>query len=110
MTVRLGLRGGWVRSRARALERITALLDLSTQIPCGARRATQILESIVVRLEILVRDTPVLDRHVLGQKGGAITLREVGLEHEIRRQEAPGLRIPVHPAAPDPVRRHERAP
>src|SRR5262249_40881269 len=99
-----------VRTRARTLERIAALLDRPAQIAGLPASAAEIFERVVVGLEVVVGDAPILNRHVFRQEGGAVTLREVRAQDEIARQEAPGLRIPVHAAAADAVRRHERAP
>ena len=44
------------------------------------------------------------------QERRAVALGQVRLQHEVGRQEAPGLGVPVHAAAADAVRRHERAP
>ena len=63
-----------------------------------------------MRLEIVVGDAPILDRHVLGQKFRAIALGKVRLGDEIARKKAPGLGIPVQSAAADPVAEHEGAP
>ena len=44
------------------------------------------------------------------QERRAVAFGQMRLQHEVRRQEAPRLRVPVHAAAADAVRRHERAP
>src|SRR5665213_3934198 len=63
-----------------------------------------------MRLKVLIGDAPILDRHVLWDERRAVTLGEMRLEYEIARQEPPRLGVPMHTAAADAVRRHERAP
>ena len=106
----LRLRRIGIGPRARPLEGIPAFVDLPFQIAGGARRPAKILELVVVWLEIVVGDAPVLDRHVRREKMCAISLRQMRLKDEIRGQEAPCLRVPVDPPAADAVHRHERAP
>ena len=72
--------------------------------------AAEIFEAIVMRLELVIGDAPILDRHVLRQEAGAVAFGEMRARDEVRRQKPPGLRIPVHAAAADAVRRHEGAP
>ena len=60
--------------------------------------------------DLLVGDAPILDRHVLRQKTGAVALSQMRAQHEVGRQESPRLAIPVHAATADTVRRHEGAP
>ena len=68
VAVALLLRRRRIGPRARALERIAAVLDLAVEIAGRARGAAQILELIVMRLEIVVGDAPILDGHVLRQE------------------------------------------
>ena len=103
MTEGLGLRRIGVRPRARSLEGIAAFEDLTLQIARGARRPTKIFELVIVRLEIIVGDAKVLDRHVVGQKFRAISLRQMRLENEVGWQEPERLRVPVEAT---PRRRH----
>ena len=99
-----------IGTRARPFERIATLLDLAAQVARRARGAAQIFELVVMRLEILERDAPVLDRRVRGQEARTVALRQMRAQHEVGRQETPGLRIPVHPAPTHAVRWHEGAP
>ena len=75
MTEGLLLRRRRIGPRARAFERVAAVLDLALEVAGRARGAAQIFELVVVRLELVIGDAPVLDRHVLGQKARAVTLR-----------------------------------
>ena len=58
---------------ARSFERIAAFLDLAAQIAGLAGDAEQLLERLVIRLELVIRDAPVLDRHrPRGNRCGAV--------------------------------------
>jgi hypothetical protein len=107
---RLLLRGRRIRPRTWAFERVAAVLNLSAQIAGRSGCATQILERVVMRLELVIGDAVVLNCHVLREKRSAIAFRQVRLEHEVARQEAERLGVPVHPTAADAIGRHERAP
>ena len=63
-----------------------------------------------MRLEIVEGDTPILDGHVRRQEIGAITLRQVAAQHEVARQEAPSLGVPMNAGAADAIAEHEGAP
>jgi len=63
-----------------------------------------------MRFELVVSDAPVLDRDVLWQEFRAVTLGQMRLQHEISRQKAPSLRVPMHARAADPIGQQERAP
>ena len=110
MAVALLLRRRRIRPRARALEGVAAVLNRSLEIAGFARRAAQIFELVVMRLEIVERDAPILDGHVRRQETGAIPLRQVTAQHEIARQEAPGLGVPMNAGAADAIAEHEGAP
>src|SRR5580765_1116635 len=99
MSKGLLLRRIGVRSRTRSLEGIAAVLDLALKVSGRATGAAEVLEPVVVRLEFLVSDAPVLDGHVGRQKLRAVALQQVRAQHEVRRQESPGLRVPVHATA-----------
>src|ERR1700722_11823381 len=106
--LRLCRRRIWARTGT--FERIAALLDLPPEISRSARRSAEIFEAIVERFELVIGDAPVLDRHVLGKEGGAITLGEMRFQDEIGRQKPPHFGVPVHAAAANAVGRHECAP
>ena len=96
--------------RARSFEGIAAVDDLALEVAGLSASAAEIFEAVVIRLELVIGDAPVLDRHVLGQKAGAVAFGQVGAQDEVGRQESPRLGIPVHAAAADAVGRHESAP
>src|SRR6267154_6848892 len=91
----LGLRGRRIRPRTRPLERIAALLDFVAQVARRSRRAAEIFERIVVRLQVVIGDAPILNGHILWKKRCAVSLGQMSLQHEIGRQEAPGFRVPM---------------
>ena len=99
-----------IGARPRSLERIAKRLLLPLQVPGGSRRAAQMFECIEMRLELVVGDAPVLDRHVRGQEFRAVTLGQVRFQYEIGRQKAPGLRVPVQARATDAIGHQKRAP
>src|ERR1700755_2437579 len=107
MAERLGLRLRRIFSGARAFEGVAALHDLALDVSCGARRSAEVFEAVVMRLELAVRDAPVLDRHVRRQEVLAVAFGEVRLEDEVARQEAPHFRVPVHAATLEAGWRHE---
>ena len=94
---------------ARTFERVAARLDRACEIARLARDAAQVLELVVVGLELLVGDAPVLDRHVGRDEALAVALRVVAADHEVAGQEAPVLAVPVHARAAHARRRPERA-
>src|SRR5262249_26135161 len=67
-------RGRWVPARARPFKRIPARLDHAAQVTRLAAGAEQILETIVVRLELRVADTPVLNSQVRIKEIRAVAL------------------------------------
>ena len=104
-----GLASGYGRERAPS-NGLPPFWILPLKITGRARRAAEIFEVIVVRLKIIVGDAPILNRHVFRQKLFAVALRQMRTSHEVARQEAKRLRIPVQPTAADAVAEHEGAP
>src|ERR1044071_5841507 len=93
-----------------ALERIAAVLNLTVQIAGRSTCTAEIFESVVVGLEVVISDAPILNGHVVGKEARAIAFGQMCSQHEIAGKKAPGLRIPVDPAAANSVGRHERTP
>src|SRR3984957_11220560 len=79
--------------------RIAARLNLALDVACLAAGAEQVLEAIVVRLEIIVGDTPVLDGEVRIEKILAVAFARARRQLKIVRLEAVGLAIPMHHGA-----------
>src|SRR5262249_21892858 len=108
--VRLFERLVGIFAAALALERIAAGHDRAAQIASLARGATELVEAAEVRLELVIGDAPVLNRHVVRDRLPAVTRQRLALEHEVARQEAPVVAGPVHAGAADALARRERAP
>jgi hypothetical protein len=83
---------------AHALERIAARHESAAQIAGFAGGAAELVKAIEVRLELVVSDAPILDRHVIGN------------DAEVRRQEAPVMTGPMQAGAADALAWRERAP
>ena len=110
LAVRRHVQGGVrVRPAARALERVAARDDLPVQVARLAGGADVVLERVVVRLELVVGDAPVLDGAALGDLLLAVALDHVRAVAEVGRQEAPELARPVHHRAAESLTRVERA-
>ncbi len=90
--VRIGPRPG-------RLERVAARLDLPAQVACDPRCPDVVLERVVVLLELVVLDGPVLDRRARGQPLRPVALDDVRAVVEVRLHEAPELTRPVHRGA-----------
>jgi MFS family permease len=76
-----------------------ATLPLAFAVAGLAGAAAQVLELVVVRLEIVVRDAPVLDRHVDRDEPRAVAVGRVLADDEVGGQEAPRLPVPVDAGA-----------
>ena len=91
-----------IAALARPLERIAAGLDRAAEVAGLAGDAAQVFEAVVVGLELVVGDAPVLDRHVGGNEALAVALLDVAARTtKSFGQEAPGLAVPVHAGAAD---------
>src|SRR5882757_8055714 len=93
------LRRRWIVPRSRRLMRIAARLNLTLDIACLAAGAEQVLEAIVVRLEVIVSDAPVLDGEVRIEKILAVAFACACRQLEIVRLESICLAIPMHHGA-----------
>src|SRR5262249_35221572 len=79
----LGLRRRRIGPRARPLEWIAAVQDLSLHVSGLPRRSTEILEAIVERLELVIGEAPVLNGHVSRQERCAVAFGEMCPRDEI---------------------------
>src|SRR5437763_13383959 len=61
-----------VRTRTRPLEGIATVDDLTFDVAGLARRTAEIFKTIVVRLKVVIGDTPILDRHILRNESSAV--------------------------------------
>src|SRR6202043_1436769 len=75
-----------------------------------ARNARDVLELVVIWLELVVADRPVLDVISFGQDALAVGLDHVAADAEIVGQEAPSLPVPVQAGAADAVAGQKTAP
>src|SRR5690242_21654855 len=91
----------WILARARSFERIAAFLDCSFEVAGLAGDAAEIFELVVVGLELVVGDAPILNGHVGGERSRAIALDVVALGNEIRREKAKGHSVPVNAGTAD---------
>src|SRR3546814_15320962 len=91
------------------LEGVAALADLTLHVAGLPGDPDVPLVAVVVGLEVLVADRPVLDRRSLWQRVLAVALDVVAPVLEVARVEAPRLGRPVHPGAAVPVARGEGA-
>ncbi len=105
----LGERRQRIFAGARRLEGIAAGLDRAAQIAglSGDRRG--VLELVVIGLELVIGDAPVLDRHVLGNEALAVALLVERAHLELHVGPPPGVAAPVHAGAADALARQERA-
>ena len=88
--------------RASALEGIAAGLNLALQIARFAAGPAYFVELIIVGLELVISDAPILHGEiVVGDRLLAVALLVVALGEKVGGQEAPNLTVPVHAAAAD---------
>ncbi len=93
---------------ARRLERIAALLDLALDVAGLAGDRRGVFEPVVIGLELVVGDAPVLDRHVVGDEFLAVALLVHGADLELHVGPAPGVAAPVRARAAHALARQER--
>ena len=105
----LGERRQRIFAGARRLEGIAARLDLAAQIAGLAGDRRRVFELVVIGLELVIGDAPVLDRHVLGNEALAVALLVERAHLELHVGPAPGVAAPVHARAADALARQERA-
>ena len=93
----LGVRGRLDRelARARPLEHIASGDDLAVEVPGLAGDPGHVVELVHVRLELVVGDSPVLDRHSGRDRRGAVPVDRARTDREVARMEPPGLPVPV---------------
>src|SRR4051794_16995428 len=92
---------------ARSLERIAAEALRALDVAGEPRGSAHLLEERVIRLELLVSDSPVLDRDVVGQEVLAVALVGPAPQPEPFGLKAPSLSVPVHHGAADALARIE---
>src|SRR6185295_284201 len=100
--------GERIVARARRLERVAARLDLALDVAGLAGHGGGVFEPVVIGLELVVGDAPILDRHVVGKEFLAVTLLVHGADLELHVGPAPGVAAPVVARAADAFARQER--
>ena len=92
-----------IGARAGALEDVAALVDGAADIAGLAGDADLVLDLVVVGLELLEPERPVLHRRALGDARGAVAARGLAHHLEVPRIEPPALRPVVQRGAADRV-------
>src|SRR5262245_43308848 len=77
-------------------ERIAAGLNLALDVAGLAGDRRRVLELVVIGLELVVGDAPVLDRHVSRNEVLAVTLLVHGADLELHVGPAPRVAAPMH--------------
>src|SRR5262249_9136309 len=108
--VRLLHRWRRILARTEPFERIAATLDLALDVAGLAARATQIFEAVVMRLELVVSHSPILDSQVGIDEALAGTLLQMGLVDEVGGLKAIRLSVPMHQSAADAGSRQKADP
>src|SRR5439155_19967500 len=84
-----------IRRAAVRLERITLRPLHALDVAGFARYREKLLEECVIRLEVVVLETPILHGHVGRQCAAPVALLEVRAQKIVGGLEAPGLSVPV---------------
>ena len=82
---------------------------LPRRLPALPEMPRELLEAVVVRLQLVVADREILDRHFLGDGVLAVALREMAAQQVVGRLQPPGSAVPVLAGAAEPGARQERA-
>src|SRR5580704_15448609 len=98
----------WILARAWPFVRIAARLDLAVQIASLAADAEDFLELVIIGLDVVPGDAPVLQIAVLGNERCAIALLDARAHFEIMRQKAARVAAPMRRRAADHLARLER--
>src|SRR5215472_7517286 len=89
-----------ILARARSLEWISTRFNFAVQVPGLTAGSEEILKTVVMRFQFLVRDTPILNSQFGIHDFLAVALFEVGLVLELGDLIPPALAIPVNTASP----------
>ena len=77
-----------IRALARAFEDVPARIDGAFDVAGLARHADRVLDLVVVRLELLEAERPVLDRRAARDAAGAVAARRLADDFEVPRIQA----------------------
>src|SRR4030081_1555445 len=92
----LFLRRGRIFARAGRFMRIAAGLNPASDVARLTARSQEVLEAIVVRFEIVVGHTPVLNGHIRIEEALAVALACTSRELKVAGMKAVGLAVPMH--------------
>ncbi len=92
-----------VVATARPLENVAARVDLAADVPRLTRHTDRLFHPVVVRLELLEAERPILHGGARGNSPGAVPARRLADDLEVPRVEAPALRPVVQRGAADRV-------
>ena len=107
--VHIGQRRQWIRVAAGSFERIAAGDHVAQEIAGLPGDSADLLEVIEMRLEFVVGDAKVLDRHAFRDESPAIAFFDVAAHAQLFGQRAPMLTVPVHAGTADAVAGQERS-
>ena len=96
-------------ARAGRLKRVAARLDLPADVAGLAGNRRRVFEPVVIRLQLVVGDAPVLDRHIGGNEILAVALLVHGAHLELHVGPPPGVAAPMHARSADHLAGQERA-
>src|SRR5205809_6468113 len=81
-----------IRALPRTFERIAPRIDLARDVPGLTRHADFVLDRVVVRLELLEPERPVLHRRSLRDARGPVSALRLADDLEVPRIQPPALR------------------
>src|SRR5713226_8016636 len=90
------LRRSRVLARTRRFMGIAARLNLTLDVAGLAAGSQEVLEAIVVRFEIVVGHTPILNGYIRIEEGLAIAFVCAARQLKVVGLEAVGLAVPMH--------------
>ncbi len=93
----------------RPLERVSTGSDRASDVAGGAGDAARVLELVVERLELVVRDRPVLNRALLRNSPSTVPLDDRRPDLEVPGRVSPGPPRPVETGAADALAPRKRA-
>src|SRR5262249_57044970 len=96
-----GERRHGIIARARPLEDVTALVDCAVDVAGLAGDANLVLDLVVIGLELLEPERPILYGRALGDARGAVAARGLAHHLEVPRIEPPALCPVVQRGAAD---------
>src|ERR1700720_3630467 len=93
------LRRSRIVSRPRRFMRIAAGLNLTFDVAGLAAGTQQVLEAIVVRFQVIVRDPPILNGQIRIEEVLAVALASAGRQLKVVSLKTVSLAVPMHHGA-----------